>query len=83
MHPISEFVSGYRNFRITVRKLILTAVVITYIGFFSFRSVFFRGQVERRLSVFSTILGHSDLPVRVAVNRERLVVFDDEKNVSV
>lgn len=46
------------------------------------RSVFFRGQIERpSSSVFSNILGSSDLPVRVAINRERVHVIDDNKNV--
>ncbi|XP_078349725.1 putative FERM domain-containing protein FRMD8P1 [Oculina patagonica] len=44
-------------------------------------SVFFRGQIERpSSSVFSNFLGHSDLPVRVAINRERVHVIDDDKN---
>lgn len=48
------------------------------------RSVFFRGQIERpSSSVFSNILGNSDLPVRVAINRERVHVIDDNKNVCI
>lgn len=44
-------------------------------------SVFFRGQIERpSSSLFSNIWGSSDLPVRVAINRERLHVIDDNKN---
>ena len=49
----------------------------------SFRSVFFRGQIERPTSsLLSNILGNSDLPVRVAINREGVHVIDDNKNVS-
>jgi len=33
--------------------------------------------------VFSNILGNSDLPVRVAINRERVHVIDDNKNVCI
>ena len=48
------------------------------------RSVFFRGQIERpSSSLFSNILGNSDLPVRVAINRERVHVIDDNKNVCI
>ncbi|KAJ7377457.1 FERM domain-containing protein 8 [Desmophyllum pertusum] len=44
-------------------------------------SVFFRGQIERpSSSLLSNILGNSDLPVRVAINRERVHVIDDNKN---
>lgn len=44
-------------------------------------SVFFRGQIEKpSSSLFSNIWGNSDLPVRVAINRERLHVIDDTKN---
>lgn len=50
-------------------------------GFSFYGSVFFRGQIERpSSSVFSNILGNSDLPVRVAINRERVHVIDDNKN---
>ena len=48
----------------------------------SFRSVFFRGQIERPASsLLSNILGNADVPVRVAINRERVHVIDDNKNV--
>ena len=50
----------------------------------SFRSVFFRGQIERPASLLRSkfnILGNADLPVRVAINRERVHVIDDNKNV--
>ena len=44
--------------------------------------MFFRGQIERpSSSLFSTIWRNSDLPVRVAINRERVHVIDDIKNV--
>lgn len=50
----------------------------------SFRSVFFRGQIERpSSSLLSNILGNSDLPVRVAINRECVHVIDDNKNVCI
>lgn len=46
------------------------------------RSVFFRGQIERpSTSLLSGILGNSDLPVRVGINREHVHVIDDNKNV--
>lgn len=44
-------------------------------------SVFFRGQIERpSTSLLSGILGNSDLPVRVGINREHVHVIDDNKN---
>ncbi|XP_044163238.1 putative FERM domain-containing protein FRMD8P1 [Acropora millepora] len=44
-------------------------------------SVFFRGQIERPASsLLSNILGNTDVPVRVAINRERVHVIDDNKN---
>ncbi|XP_015768372.1 PREDICTED: FERM domain-containing protein 8-like [Acropora digitifera] len=44
-------------------------------------SVFFRGQIERPASsLLSNILGNADVPVRVAINRERVHVIDDNKN---
>jgi len=50
-------------------------------GFPFYGSVFFRGQIERpSSSLFSTIWRNSDLPVRVAINRERVHVIDDIKN---
>ena len=44
--------------------------------------MFFRGQIERPASsLLSNILGNADVPVRVAINRERVHVIDDNKNV--
>lgn len=44
--------------------------------------MFFRGQIERPASsLLSNILGNTDVPVRVAINRERVHVIDDNKNV--
>lgn len=50
-------------------------------NFSFYGSVFFRGQIERpSSSLLSNILGNSDLPVRVAINRECVHVIDDNKN---
>ena len=46
------------------------------------RSVFFRGQIERPTSsLLSNIWRNSDVLVRVGINRERVHVIDDNKNV--
>lgn len=50
-------------------------------NFSFYGSVFFRGQIERPTSsLLSNVLGNSDLPVRVAINREGVHVIDDNKN---
>ncbi|KAK3749498.1 hypothetical protein QZH41_013476, partial [Actinostola sp. cb2023] len=43
-------------------------------------SVFFTGQTEQRTSMFSSILGKSDLPVKVGLNREKIHIIDENKN---
>ncbi|XP_048586316.1 FERM domain-containing protein 8 isoform X2 [Nematostella vectensis] len=43
-------------------------------------SVFFMGQTERPYSMISSILGRSDLPVRVGINRDMIHIIDDHRN---
>ncbi|KXJ17746.1 FERM domain-containing protein 8 isoform X2 [Exaiptasia diaphana] len=43
-------------------------------------SVFFTGQIEQPSKRFSSLLGKSDLPVKVAVNREKIHIIDETKN---
>ncbi len=49
---------------------------------FSYRSVFFNGQIEKQVSGLTSLLDHPDLPVRVAINRDAVHVIDPKKNVS-
>jgi len=50
--------------------------------FFTCRSVFFNGQIEKQVSGLTSLLDHPDIPVRVAVNRDAVHVIDPKKNVS-